>query len=90
VHTLVATLHGANNTAPGIHDTLAQSNDIIDHLVWAIGASGDGSGLLQHLGHNGEVGLKVPANGASNVAEALKNGWLELIGKGRALKRRLG
>jgi hypothetical protein len=85
VHTLAAGLHRTDDTTPGVHDALAQSNNIVEHLVGAIVAGGDGRSLLQYLGPDGKVGLKVAANGASNIAKALKNGRLELIGKGSAL-----
>lgn len=77
--------HGANNAAPRIHDTLPERDDIVVHLIGAVAAGRYGSSLLKNLRNNREVGLKVPANGTSNVAKALKNGWLELVGKSRAL-----
>ena len=85
IHTLSAGLHRTNDTTPRIHDALTQSNNIVEHLVGAIGTGGDSRSLLQYLGDNSEVGLKVAANGARNIAEALKNGRLELVGKGSAL-----
>jgi len=37
--------------------------------------------LLEDLGDNRKVCFKVATNGTSNISKALKNGWLELIGK---------
>ena len=90
VHTLATALHGANNATPRIHDALAQSNNIVVHLVRPIGASRDSGRLLQHLRDDSEVRLKVPADGAGNVTKALQDGRLELIGKGSALKKKCG
>jgi hypothetical protein len=84
--TLITGLHGTNDATPGVHNTLAKRDDIVQHLIRAIVASGDGSSLLQNLGHNRKVLLKVATNGAGNIAEALENSRLELVGKGGALE----
>ena len=84
--TLATGLHGANDTAPRIHNAFTQRNDVVEHLVRTIRASGDGGSLLQYLGHNGKVCLKVPADSTGNIAETLENGGLELIGECSALK----
>lgn len=83
--TLAAGLHGTNNTTPGIHDTLAERNDVVVHLVRALRSSSDGSRLLENLRDNGQVRLKVAGNSSGNVAEALQNSGLELVAKGLAL-----
>lgn len=90
VLTLVTCLHCTDDATPGIHDAFTQGNDVVKHLVRDIGASSDSGGLLQHLGHNGEVGLKMAANSTSDISEALENGRLELVGKSRALKAENG
>ena len=77
--------HSSNDTTPRIHDTLPQRDDIVVHLIGTVVAGGDGSSLLKNLRDNREVGLKMPANGTGNVAKALKNSWLELVGESRAL-----
>ena len=87
-HTLATGLHGANNPAPRIHNAFAQSNDVVEHLIRAVRTSGDSSSLLQYLGHNGKVCLKVPADSAGNIAETLENGGLELIGECSALVKK--
>lgn len=86
--TLLASLHGTNNAAPSIHNTLAQGDDVIVHLVGTLRGSSDGRSLLEDLGHNGQVGLKVATDGTSNVAEALQNSRLELVGQSSALLTR--
>jgi hypothetical protein len=37
------------------------------------------------LGNDGQVGLEVTTDGTSDIAEALQDGGLELVGQGRAL-----
>ena len=85
VHTLATGLHCANDAAPRIHDALAQRNNIVEHLIRAIGGSGDSGSLLQYLGHDGKVRLEMAANSTGNIAEALENRRLELVGEGSAL-----
>lgn len=85
-HTLVAGLHGNDNATPGVHDTLSKRDNVVKHLVRSFGGSGNSGSLLQDLGHYGEVVLKVTANSASNIAEALQDSRLELVAKSVALK----
>lgn len=84
-HTLVTGLHGTNDATPGVHDTLTERDDVIVHLVRAIGTSLNSRRLLKDLGHDGQVGLEVTTDGASNIAEALQDGGLELLSQGGAL-----
>lgn len=77
--------HGSNNATPRIHDTLPQRDNIVKHLIGTVVAGRDGSSLLKNLRDNREVGLKMPANGTSNVAKALQNSRLELVCESRAL-----
>ncbi len=90
--TFVASLHGRDNTAPSVHNTLAQGDDVVEHLVRAIGRGSNARRLLEDLGDNGQVGLEVALDGDSNITETLENRRLELVRKAGALlmgKKRL-
>lgn len=85
--TLGTGFHSANNPTPGIHDTLSQGDDVIEHLVRAIRCCSDSGSLLQHLSNNREIRLKVATNSTSNISKTLKDSRLELVGKSRTLER---
>ncbi len=82
--TLVAALHGTDNATPCVHDTLPQRDDIVEDLVRVVWRRRDSGRLLQDLRNDGEVGLKVAADSARDVAKALEDGRLELVGQLRA------
>lgn len=83
--TLAANFHSANDSSPGIHDTLSQRDDIVEHFIRAFRVSYNATCLLENLSHNREVSLKVTSNSSSNIAKALKDGWLELVGESGTL-----
>lgn len=83
--TLVARLHGTDDATPGIHDTLTKRDDVVKHLIGAVGGGGNGGGLLKNLSDDGQICFKVSSDGGSNVAKALQNSRLELVAKGLAL-----
>lgn len=85
-HTLLADLHGTNNATPGIHNTLTERDNVVEHLVRALRRSSHSGSLLQNLGNHGQVGLEVASNGTSNVTKALQDSRLELVGKSGALQ----
>lgn len=84
--TLLARLHGSDDTTPGIHNTLTQRDDIANHLNGTVRGSSDCSSLLEDLCHHRQICLKVSRDGTGDIAEALQNGRLELIGESGTLE----
>lgn len=84
-HTLVAHLHGANDAAPGIHDSLSERDDVVVHLIASVRTGSNSSCLLQNLSDDREVGLEVATNSVGDITEALQDGRLELVTQSRAL-----
>jgi hypothetical protein len=68
------------DTTPGIHDTLAEGNNVVDHVEWQVVAGGNRRGLLENTAYNSEVSVELGSNGLSNVTESLQDGRLELVG----------
>lgn len=68
------------DTTPGIHDTLAEGDNVVDHVVWKVGAGGDRRGLLENTADNSEVSVELGSNSLGNVTESLQDGRLELVG----------
>lgn len=79
--TLGAGLHSTNNATPGIHNAFSQGDDIVEHLVRAFGCRGDSRSLLEHLGNNRKIRLKMTTDGTSNISKTLKDSRLKLVGK---------
>lgn len=83
--TLSTGLHSSNDTAPSVHDTFTERHNIVKHLIAALRTGSDSGCLIKNLCHYRKVGLEVTRNGTCNIAEALQNGRLELVGQGGAL-----
>ncbi len=84
--TLITGFHSTDYTTPGIHDTFTKRDDVVKHLIRSVWAGLNSSSLLQNLRNYRQVLLECSTDSASNVTETLKNGGLELIGKGSTLK----
>lgn len=78
--TLRLALVRKENPTPGIHDTLTEGDNVIQHLDSNIVAGGDQGGLLQDLTDNGQVLIKVLSNCLGNVPKSFEDSWLELVG----------
>jgi len=75
-------LVGQKDTTPGIHDTLTERNDVINHVVWEVRAGGDTGGLLEDLANNRQISVKVGSDGLGDVTEGLENRGLKLVAGG--------
>lgn len=77
---LRSALVGQEDTTPGIHDTLTERDNVVEHLNGDIVAGGNGRGLLENLGNDRQVGVELSSDSLGNVAKCLENGGLELVG----------
>ena len=68
------------DTTPSIHDALTERDNVINHVVWEVGAGGNAGGLLENLANNRQVGIEVSADGLADITEALEDGRLQLVG----------
>jgi hypothetical protein len=87
--TLVRSSQRHNDTAPGVHDSLAKGNNVVQHLkVLRVLLSADACCLLQNLRDDREVAFKSAANSLSNIAKRLQNCRLELVAQSCALEEK--
>lgn len=68
------------NATPSIHDTLAQGQNIVEHLEGNVRAGRDEGSLLQHGGNNGQIGVELSSDGLGNIAKGLQDGRFQLVG----------
>ena len=77
--TLRLALIRQNNTTPGIHDSFAKRDDVVEHLNINVRAGGYNRCLLEDLGDDRQVCVEVCPDSLSNVSERLEDCRLQLI-----------
>lgn len=73
VLTLWCALVSQEDTAPGIHDTLAKGNNVVKHVERNIVASSDIRCLLEYLSDDWQVCVEVGSDSLGNVAKCFQN-----------------